>query len=275
MAIRLSCPACGARLKVSDRAAGRQWKCPKCHSAIVVPQANSAGLVQEADWKEDRPRADRDWTDWPGRPPAGGETQNDSLGETTAVPEPVSTHRVPAPGPPLTAGMIAAIVVLLLWLLGAAASLFPQNDPAAPLFGLVLMGIANLVYCALVAYVLTWVIRDSRDRGIDSAAVWILLGLIWLIWGILEARGAKGAGMAGTLLSIVFSNLLVLVMPFFGLLLYLFSRRKGNLVVCPHCSMKSQKDQSVHGGLTYWGPDDPAHLPGPPPTLSCRTPLHP
>src|SRR5258708_31160700 len=39
MAIRVTCPACGAGLRVSDEAAGKRGKCPKCGDPIIVPAA--------------------------------------------------------------------------------------------------------------------------------------------------------------------------------------------------------------------------------------------
>jgi hypothetical protein len=37
MAIALTCPICGKKLAVPDKAAGKQCKCPQCHEPIAVP----------------------------------------------------------------------------------------------------------------------------------------------------------------------------------------------------------------------------------------------
>src|SRR4051794_19472270 len=42
MPISLTCPACGARLKAPDHAAGRTLRCPKCQGAVAVPVAGPA-----------------------------------------------------------------------------------------------------------------------------------------------------------------------------------------------------------------------------------------
>lgn len=50
MPIRFVCENCDARLSVSTRKAGTQAKCPKCHSAITVPNpAQAEGLSEVAD----------------------------------------------------------------------------------------------------------------------------------------------------------------------------------------------------------------------------------
>lgn len=40
MPFSLSCPACGARLKAPDAAAGRTLRCPKCGGPVAVPAAD-------------------------------------------------------------------------------------------------------------------------------------------------------------------------------------------------------------------------------------------
>ncbi len=52
---------------------------------------------------------------------------------------------------------------------------------------------------------LVWVARDAKNRGMDSAVIWMLLTLLT---GLL------------------------------GLIIYIFSRPKGNLVQCEHCKNK-------------------------------------
>ena len=48
MPIRFVCDNCGVRLSVSSRKAGTQAKCPKCHSAIMVPKPERAREQPEA-----------------------------------------------------------------------------------------------------------------------------------------------------------------------------------------------------------------------------------
>lgn len=50
---------------------------------------------------------------------------------------------------------------------------------------------------------LIWVARDAKSRGMDNAVLWMVL---------------------------------VMVLSFIGLILYFFSRPKGQLIQCPHCS---------------------------------------
>lgn len=37
MPISIACPACGARLKAPDGAAGRRFRCPRCQAAFLLP----------------------------------------------------------------------------------------------------------------------------------------------------------------------------------------------------------------------------------------------
>src|SRR5436190_944638 len=45
MPISVACPACGAKLKAPDNAAGRTVKCLKCGEAIAVPSAAAVSPV--------------------------------------------------------------------------------------------------------------------------------------------------------------------------------------------------------------------------------------
>lgn len=58
---------------------------------------------------------------------------------------------------------------------------------------------------ALQIALLVWVARDAKARGMDSAILWMLL---------------------------------VLFFPLLGILLYLLTRPKGNVVPCPNCGNK-------------------------------------
>jgi hypothetical protein len=45
MPVSLSCPACGARLKAPDNAAGRTFRCPKCQGPVVVPASGPTAFA--------------------------------------------------------------------------------------------------------------------------------------------------------------------------------------------------------------------------------------
>jgi len=62
-----------------------------------------------------------------------------------------------------------------------------------------------LVLIALNIALLIWVARDAKARGMDSAAIWMIL--------------------------VMFTSVL-------GLIIYLFSRPQGELIQCPHCRNK-------------------------------------
>lgn len=62
-----------------------------------------------------------------------------------------------------------------------------------------------VAFIALNVAILVWVARDAKSRGMDSAALWMLL---------------------------------VMFTGFIGLIIYLFSRPQGNLIQCTHCQNK-------------------------------------
>lgn len=62
-----------------------------------------------------------------------------------------------------------------------------------------------IIALALSIALLVWVARDAKDRGMDSAVLWMLL--------------------------VFFTNLI-------GLIIYLLVRPQGNLVTCPNCGNK-------------------------------------
>jgi predicted Zn finger-like uncharacterized protein len=61
MPIRIECPSCQARFTVSDEAAGRRGRCPKCKGEITVPTPHPAepeiGLVPDEDDSASRHRS--------------------------------------------------------------------------------------------------------------------------------------------------------------------------------------------------------------------------
>lgn len=62
-----------------------------------------------------------------------------------------------------------------------------------------------VLFFALNIALLVWVARDAKSRGMDSAALWMLL---------------------------------VMFTSFIGLLIYIFSRPQGELTQCEHCNNK-------------------------------------
>ena len=66
--------------------------------------------------------------------------------------------------------------------------------------GLIIIGVIALNIALLV-----WVARDAKARGMDNSVLWMVL---------------------------------VMITGLLGLIIYLFSRPKGNLIPCPHCGNK-------------------------------------
>lgn len=62
-----------------------------------------------------------------------------------------------------------------------------------------------VVAIALNVAMLVWVARDAKSRGMDGAVLWMVL---------------------------------VFFTSFIGLIIYLFARPQGNVVVCPNCKNK-------------------------------------
>jgi phospholipase D-like protein len=67
-------------------------------------------------------------------------------------------------------------------------------------FGFIIISIIALNVALLV-----WVARDAKNRGMDSAILWMIL---------------------------------VMLTGIIGLIIYLLTRPQGNLVACPHCGNK-------------------------------------
>ena len=71
--------------------------------------------------------------------------------------------------------------------------------------GMGVMILIPVVGFALNIALLIWVARDAKARGLDSAVLWMAL--------------------------VLFTSVL-------GLIIYIFSRPQGELVLCPHCGNK-------------------------------------
>lgn len=57
MTIHLSCPDCGAKLKVKDELAGRQGKCPKCKTRVTIPAAEPQTPKEQPQTPKEQPQA--------------------------------------------------------------------------------------------------------------------------------------------------------------------------------------------------------------------------
>ena len=92
--------------------------------------------------------------------------------------------------------------------LSFAASALGQNNPNPAAGCAACSGCGGLLVILWLAIVvlqialLVWVARDAKARGMDSAILWMLL---------------------------------VLFVPFFGILIYIFARPQGNMIRCPNC----------------------------------------
>jgi hypothetical protein len=98
--------------------------------------------------------------------------------------------------------------------LGATSSLLAQanSDSADAAKGCAVCGggivffiVVILGVIALNIALLVWVARDAKSRGMDSSVLWMIL---------------------------------VMATGILGLVIYLFSRPKGNLIQCAHCQNK-------------------------------------
>lgn len=93
-----------------------------------------------------------------------------------------------------------------LLLAAAAFGRSPDDGGCAACAGCGLLGaIPIIIVAALIALniaLLVWVARDAKSRGLDNSVLWMIL---------------------------------VLVTGVVGLIIYIFSRPKGELVRCPQC----------------------------------------
>jgi Phospholipase_D-nuclease N-terminal len=129
--------------------------------------------------------------------------------------------------------------LVLLWAASALAR--PHNNGGASAGGCAACGvmliIVPLVLLVLDIALLVWVARDAKARGMDSSVLWMFL--------------------------VMFTSLI-------GLVIYIFARPQGNLVVCPHCQGK-RLEASVkcphcgNAGSGGYGPPPAGGGYGPPP----------
>ena len=104
-------------------------------------------------------------------------------------------------------GSFSALLMVVFLSNSAAIAASPEDENAAAgclacggglLFLMIGLVVLNIV-------LLVWVARDARARGMDNSVVWMIL---------------------------------VLVTGVLGLIIYFFSRPKGDLVVCSRCGNK-------------------------------------
>ena len=89
-----------------------------------------------------------------------------------------------------------------------AYAIFNRDDAAGGLACAGCMGFIGFFFLAIFALniaLLVWVAKDAKNRAMDSPVIWMIL---------------------------------VLLTGLIGLIIYILTRPKGNLVVCPHCNNK-------------------------------------
>ena len=82
------------------------------------------------------------------------------------------------------------------------------DDAAGGLAACGCLGVFGFIIIAIIALniaLLVWVARDAKNRGMDSAILWMIL---------------------------------VMLTGIIGLIIYLLTRPQGNLIACPHCGNK-------------------------------------
>lgn len=92
-------------------------------------------------------------------------------------------------------------------LLGSLTA-YQRGDEAGPLAACGCLGFFGFFIIALLALniaLLVWVARDAKNRGMDSAILWMIL--------------------------VMFTGII-------GLIIYLLTRPQGNVIACPHCGNK-------------------------------------
>jgi len=106
--------------------------------------------------------------------------------------------------PLLTTPVIRVFAVSLF----ANFAYFNSDDAAGGLAACGCMGFFGFIVIGIIALniaLLVWVAKDAKNRNMDSPVLWMIL--------------------------IVFTGLI-------GLIVYLLTRPKGDLIVCPHCGNK-------------------------------------
>lgn len=99
--------------------------------------------------------------------------------------------------------------MLFLLTISALGMSLQRNDDAAG--GLACLGCAGFMVFIVIGVIalnialLVWVARDAKNRGMDSAILWMVL---------------------------------VMITGLVGLLIYILTRPKGELIACPHCGNK-------------------------------------
>jgi len=102
-----------------------------------------------------------------------------------------------------------ALGVLLFPVMALAQRGHPDGDAAVGGCAGCGCGLIALLFAVAIAalhvVILVWVARDAKARGMDSPVLWLLV--------------------------VIFTGVI-------GLIVYIFARPQGNLVVCSHCNNK-------------------------------------
>jgi uncharacterized membrane protein YhaH (DUF805 family) len=108
-------------------------------------------------------------------------------------------------------GMFQGMRSAMIWsgagLMSSLAS-YQRGDEPSPLAACGCLGFFGFIIIAIIALniaLLVWVARDAKNRGMDSAILWMIL--------------------------VMFTGII-------GLIIYLLTRPQGNVVPCAHCGNK-------------------------------------
>ncbi len=203
----IQCPHCNKHLKVSENAFGKTMPCPLCTKPIVIPSASSSFGTPGK--QSPLPLVAEQTSKWRQQ----GEGSNSKMIAVVAG--------------------IAVGLLLVVMIAGWFIYFDVQGDSPDPSFAAGAAGPRELteeeacaaavascggcggcvgiaiflmvVIIALNIALLVWVARDAKSRGMDSAVLWMVL--------------------------VMFTSLL-------GLLIYLFARPQGNVVLCARCGNK-------------------------------------
>jgi uncharacterized membrane protein YhaH (DUF805 family) len=103
---------------------------------------------------------------------------------------------------------LVAVVIRAFAVSIPAYAIFSSDDAAGGLACAGCMGFIGFFFLAIFALhiaLLVWVAKDAKNRGMDSPVIWMIL---------------------------------VLLTGLIGLIIYILTRPKGDLIVCPHCQNK-------------------------------------
>jgi FtsH-binding integral membrane protein len=108
----------------------------------------------------------------------------------------------------MNSSLVAEVTKALASSVPATFAFFNSDDAAGGLAACGCMGFFGFIVIGVIALniaLLVWVAKDAKNRNMDSPVLWMIL--------------------------VVFTG-------FIGLIVYLLTRPKGELVTCPHCGNK-------------------------------------